>query len=237
MKAYTAAPPDVLRCNDNKYIPVHPILNVCGVVYTTNYKAEGLYLPADDRRHYVAWSTFKKEDFAEQYWIDLWSFLDGGGDRHVAAYLAGLDLSAFNPKAPPPLTSAFWDIVNAHRAAEDAELADTIELYQRHVLAKKHSRAPQQINPDDIDRPLAVTLRLLVPFAVSEDFRTWLTECKYRRLLPHRFEACGYVPVRNPAANDGLWKINGRREVVYALDSLTPRDQIAAAGKLSSTVD
>jgi hypothetical protein len=231
MKAYTAAPPDVLRC-DEKNIREHSILNVCGVVYTTNYKAEGLYLPADDRRHYVAWSTAKKEDFPAQYWIDVWSFLNNGGDRHVAAYLDGRDLSTFNPKAPPPQTPAFWDIVNAHRAPEDAELMDTIENYQRHVLAQKHHKAPNGIHPDDIDRPRVITLAMLLPYAVPVDFREWLTERKNRRVVPHRFEACGYVPVRNPDAEDGLWRINGRREAVYALNGLTRRDQIVAAKEL-----
>ena len=50
-----------------------------------------------------------------------------GGDRHVAAYLAELDISAFDPKAPPPKTPAFWDIVDANRAPEDAELADVLD--------------------------------------------------------------------------------------------------------------
>jgi hypothetical protein len=117
MKAITAAPPDVLRC-DEKHIREHAILNVCSVVYTTNYKAEGLYLPADDRRHYVGWSRLTKEDFSDEYWTGLWSFLDSGGDGHVAAYLGQRDLSAFNAKAPPPKTDAFWDIVNAHRPSE-----------------------------------------------------------------------------------------------------------------------
>jgi hypothetical protein len=36
-------------------------------------------------------------------------------------------LSAFNPKAPPPKTPAFWDIVDANRAPEDAELADILD--------------------------------------------------------------------------------------------------------------
>ena len=39
-----------------------------------------------------------------------------GGDRHVAAYLAELDLSDFDAKAPPPKTAAFWDIVEADNA-------------------------------------------------------------------------------------------------------------------------
>jgi len=55
LKAYTAAPPDVLRC-DEKNLREHNIPNVCGVIITTNHKADGIYLPEDDRRHYVAWS-------------------------------------------------------------------------------------------------------------------------------------------------------------------------------------
>jgi hypothetical protein len=53
MKAYTAAPPDVLRV-DEKFLREHYVLNCCGVIITTNHKADGIYLPADDRRHYVA---------------------------------------------------------------------------------------------------------------------------------------------------------------------------------------
>jgi hypothetical protein len=33
---------------------------------------------------------------------------------------------AFNPKAPPHKTAAFWDIVDANRAPEDGELADLL---------------------------------------------------------------------------------------------------------------
>ena len=53
MKVYTAAPPDVLRC-DEKNLREYSVPNICGVVITTNYKGDGIYLPADDRRHYVA---------------------------------------------------------------------------------------------------------------------------------------------------------------------------------------
>ena len=45
----------------------------------------------------------------------------------VAAYLASLDISAFDAKAPPPTTAAFWEIVDANRAPEDAELADALD--------------------------------------------------------------------------------------------------------------
>ena len=62
MKAYTAAPPDVLRV-DEKNLREYSVFNCCGVIITTNHKTDGIYLPADDRRHFVAWCDLDKEDF------------------------------------------------------------------------------------------------------------------------------------------------------------------------------
>ncbi|PNE10160.1 MAG: hypothetical protein CR217_15900 [Beijerinckiaceae bacterium] len=70
MKSYTAAPPDVLRV-DEKFLREHYVFNCCGVIITSNHKADGIYLSADDRRHFVAWSDLVKEDFAEGYWNNL----------------------------------------------------------------------------------------------------------------------------------------------------------------------
>jgi len=47
--------------------------NVLGFLITTNHKTDGIYLPADDRRHYVAWSDFTKEDFTRDYWNRMWN--------------------------------------------------------------------------------------------------------------------------------------------------------------------
>jgi hypothetical protein len=52
-------------------------------------------------------------------------------------------------------------------------------------------------------------------------------------VIPHRLEKCGYAPVRNDAAKDGLWKINGVRQVVYAKTTLSIRDRLAAANDLT----
>ena len=210
LKAYTAAPPDVLRV-DEKNLREYSVFNCCGVIITTNHKADGIFLPADDRRHYVAWSDLTKDDFAASYWNDLWSFYANGGIRHVTAYLAELDLSDFDPKAPPPKTAAFWDIVDASRAPEDAELADVL---------------------DRLGNPEATTIAR-VQNQASGDFETWIRERKNRRQIPHRFEQCGYVPVRNDAAEDGLWVINKARQVVYAKASLSLRERFVAARRLA----
>jgi len=210
MKVYTAAPPDVLRC-DEKHIREHAVMNVCGVIITTNHKSDGIYLPADDRRHYVAWSTLTKDDFTPDYWRKLYDWYARGGYGHVAAYLQTLDLSTFDPKAPPPKTPAFYDIVDANRAPEDAELADVLDALG--------------------GRP-AVTVTMLANYA-SDSFREWLMDRRNRRQIPHRLEAAGYVPVRNSSAADGLWKIDGKRQAVYARRDIPPRDQIAAAAALA----
>jgi len=57
----------------------------------------------------------------------------------------------------------------------------------------------------------------------------WLGDRKSRRIIPHRLESAGYVPVRNDAANDGMWRVAGRRQAVYAKRSLNLRDRIQAA--------
>jgi hypothetical protein len=213
MKAYTAAPPDVLRI-DEKHLPEYAIPNCCGVIITTNHKADGIYLPPDDRRHHVAWSALTKEAFSDDYWKKLWGYYDGGGDRHVAAYLAARDISQFNPKAPPPKTPAFWDIVDANRAPEDSELADLL---------------------DELGNPATVTLAEIRTKATSS-FLEWLQDRKNRRAIPHRMESAGYVSVRNDIADDGLWKSDGKRQVIYARHDLPLRDRIAAVQRRCQSV-
>jgi hypothetical protein len=212
-KSYIAAPPDVLRVND-KYIRHYPIINVCGVIITTNHKTDGIYLPPGDRRHYVAWSDRKIDDpqFQNGYWNDFWGYLYDGGMQHVGAWLMERDLSGFDAKAPPPKTAAFWTIVNTGRSSEVSELADAL---------------------DSLGNPPAVTLdEIRNAPRVDTEFGYWLSERKNRRVIPHRFEECGYVPVRNDAAKDGLWKYLGTRQVIYAQDSMSYREQLDAVKML-----
>ena len=50
-------------------------------------KPMGCISPADDRRHYVTWSSVTPGDFPEGYWKTLYAWFDHGGRQHVAAYL------------------------------------------------------------------------------------------------------------------------------------------------------
>jgi hypothetical protein len=226
MKIYTAAPPDVLRV-DEKNLREHAVFNCCGVIITSNYKNDSIYLPADDRRHFVTWSNLTKEEFTKEYWDDLWNWYANGGIAAIAAYLASLDISSFNPKAPPPKTEAFWAIVDANRAPEDAELADVIE-----ALGNPNAFTLKQITEQASAMPATTMGFDENTTQARNSFEAWIKDRKNRRQIPHRMEQCGYVPVRNTAAKDGLWVISGSRQVVYAKIELSLHNQIKAAQQL-----
>jgi hypothetical protein len=207
-KTVIAAPPAVLRV-DEKHIREYAVPNVVGVVITTNHR-DGIYLPPDDRRHYVAWTERTKDGFRSDYWQRLYSWYEQGGYGHVAAFLAQLDISGFDPKAPPPKTDAFWGVVDAGRAPEDAELADVL---------------------DRLQHPEAITLSAITDMA-HRDFAEWLRDRRNARKVPHRMEDAGYVPVRNDDANDGRWRVGGRKQTIYARRELSKRDRITAVRQL-----
>jgi hypothetical protein len=210
LKLYGAAPPNTIRI-DEKNVHEYAIANVLGILITAN-KRTAFYLPADDRRTYVAWSQCVQADFEEGYFAKLWHWYEHGGFGHVAAYLAERDLSRFDAKAPPRKTDAFLDIVNLNRSSEDAEFADAV---------------------DQLGNPKVVTLLDIRNAANStDDFKEWLDDRRNRRVIPYRFEAIDYEPVRNPdAKSDGLWKVNYRRQVIYGRKGLSAGEKIDAARK------
>jgi hypothetical protein len=215
MKIILASPPDMLRV-DEKNVPEYEVVNCCGVVVTSNHLTDGIFLPPDDRRHFVVKSDLTKDDFEGDFWNALWEWYHDGGIQHVASYLATLDLRTFNGKAPPPKTAAFWAIVDSNRSPEEPELEDAI---------------------DKLGRPNVVTLDHVIGAATTLDFHLWLEDRKNRRAIPHRFEKVGYIPVRNPDADSGLWRLDGTRQVLYAQVALTPAERLAAAKELRDDVD
>lgn len=204
-KILIAQPPELLPV-DEKNVREYPIPNLCGVVITSNHRTDGLYLPAGDRRHYVAWSEIAVTDFVDGYWNKLWGWYEDGGTDHVVALLRSYDLTGFDPNAPPPKTEAFWDIVAANRPTEAAEFADVLDL---------------------MGWPDALCMSMLLVRA-PDAFRDWLKERKNRKMIPHRLADCGYVQVRNTNADDGLWRVLGSRQMAYAKASLAPRERLKA---------
>lgn len=216
LKTYIAAPPMVLRVNE-KHIRQYQIPNVCGVVLTTNH-SDGVYLSPDDRRFFIAWTEKSKDDFAADYWDQMYKWYEQEGYRNIAAYLAQHPLGGFNPKAPPPKTAAFWTMVDAGRSPEDAELADAI---------------------DRLDKPDAITIQMVIDHVnqlfradAGADLAEWLEDRRNRRQIRHRMEDVGYVHVPSETAGDGRWKVGGRRVVIYGRADITPQRRYAAASRL-----
>jgi len=212
-KTLTAAPPDVLDCNE-KNTRQYAVVNIMGVIFTTNHKTDGIYLPPDDRRHFVAWSNKAKEDFTDEYWQSLWRWLDAEGSANVAEFLRTLDLSDFNAKARPPRTEAFYAIVAANNNPRDVALSSTIadEMGGPDVLTLDDILAV--IDPDGLD---------------DNEVREFLSSRNSRRKIPHAMDQAGYVPVRNEGADDGLWKVCNKRKTIYGRRDLSFAELTKAA--------
>jgi hypothetical protein len=205
-KTLIAAPPNLLQCN-KKYIPLHPVKNVCGIILTTNHKTGGIYIPAGDRRHFIAWSPLSKNDFEAKYFSNLWKWYNEDGCAHVAAFLQNLDLSEFNPKAPPRKTQAWHEFVDAGQSPQDAEFAS--------VLSEAGWPDIVYVNVISANAP--------------RNLGDWMSENSNKRQIPHRFEEAGYSKILNPDRKDNRWKVNGKHTTIYGLEKLTIKQRIEGA--------
>lgn len=197
MKTYISAPPDTLTCNE-KNQPAFTVFNVMWVVFTTNYKVGGLYLPPGDRRHYVAWSEAPRERFSGDYWRNLWGWYGAGGLANVAAFLGQYDLSGFDPKAPPVETPAFHAMVQVGLSEDDAEVEGLLEA---------------------MGTPATVTLEEMKAWCAAHpshhEVLGLISDRKHRKRIPHWMEGANYTALRNPHSKQGLWMIGGKRSMVY----------------------
>jgi hypothetical protein len=209
MKALLATPPETHRIN-RKYLPEYTTFNLSGVIITTNHP-DALYLPSDDRRHFVAAAETKRSDFPADYFDKFYAWYDKeGGIGHVIAYLQRYDLTSFNAKTAPPKTAAFWDMVNVERTTDYGELADAIEA---------------------LGNPEALTLVELIAKAPSAE---WLSDSKMGRKIEYRLQRCGYIRAANPDAerNSGMWRVNEKRMMIYARRELPKGKRTEAARRL-----
>lgn len=211
-KTYIAAPPDVIRV-DEKHLREYAVPNVMGVIITMNERLSSIYLPADDRRHYVAWSELDRSAFDEDYWNRLWGWYARGGYGHVAAYLRNVDLSSFDSKAPPPKTDTFWRIVGAAISPEETELSDLLE---------------------ELGNPAAVTAEQLQAACAmtTDDALASLFSSKARRALPHKLDLSGYESHRNPDEQRGRWKVAGKQVLVYVRKELSAAERSQTVERL-----
>lgn len=205
-KTLIAAPPDVLRV-DEKNKPENAVMNVVGVIFTTNHMVGGLYLPAEDRRHFVMWSGTTKATM-EPFCRELWAWYKTGGLENVATYLRTCDISDFDPKASPPQTEAWRTMVASSGNTDADDMADALDVLGRPALVG----VPQ----------------LLKVMPEGTEARSFLLNPGNRGKIPHRFSDCGYVKFPNSASKSGKWSIGGAKLVLYRRHDAQPPEIDAA---------
>ena len=190
MKAFIAAPPDVLRV-DEKHLREYSVLNLCGVVITTNHKTDGIYLPADDRRHFVAWSNLTQDDFADDYWRKLYRLVRQRRQRSRRRL----------SRQPRSVR-----LRSQGAAAEDRSLLGDRQRQPRAGRRRACRRARRSRAAGHRDARSGGKPSVLA----AAGLRRMAARSKNARRIPHRFEDCGYVAVRNPNDSEGRWKISGK---------------------------
>lgn len=197
-KTIIAAPPTVHSINAKGQRPMQ-VPNLNAVVITTNYRTGGLYLPADDRRHYVMFSDVTRAAFSDDYWAAYWAWMSAGGLENCYAFLMARDLSRFNPKSPPKQTPEFWEMVEGGHSSEISDLRDVIE-----------SMSGKDFTIDEL------AAKSFMDFN-NHNLKEWLSDKKNGTRVNRSLEDIGCVKNRNSARKDGRWVINGRPRTVFRL--------------------
>lgn len=206
LKDLMASPPLMLRVNE-KHRQEYYVANLCGVVITTNYKIGGLYIPEGDRRYYVAWSPLPAKTPGPEYFVKLYAWFEQGGLDHVAALLETYDLDGFDPKAAPPTTPAFMEIIAASKAAQIGDIQDALD----------------RLNWPDL---------LIVPDLIIADpvAASALTDPANRVMIARWLDAAGYMQVPNLNAKSGKWSVyvtsdaDRRKLMVYGKKTISSKE-------------
>lgn len=141
IKSITATPPDMFVLRD-KHMKDRYIMNVLRAFVTTNHM-HSLYIDADDRRSYVMHSPATKREPA--YYRKYHDWLENqDGYEIVAAFLAERDISKFDPKDAPPMTSGKSAILSGWAPGDDG-ITEALDALGRPPVffSVELNRAPQ----------------------------------------------------------------------------------------------
>lgn len=182
LKPMIAAPPDTLPMND-KYAKLRYVINVMRVFITTN-DWMAMYIPPEDRRMFIMHSALPKKWHEKagkpDYFVRLCGWMEEGGIKNVAAWLAARDLSKFNPKAEVTKTAGWKAVSTSWAEPEDGLTMALEQLGGPDVVFGSELVAGQFDHADEIAGLL-----------------------KSPRKMGHRMQKAGYVAVPAPATAAG----------------------------------
>jgi hypothetical protein len=218
-KPWMAAPPETLPVND-KHVKIRHIVNLLRVFITTNNWLD-LYIPPDDRRMFIMHSYLMKgwhtETKGEDYFRNLWGWLNAGGFGHAAAWLHERDLSNFDPKAEVEKTSG-WLAVSQTWGEYDDGIGFALDALGRPpVLLGTELIDPQFDNHEDVMHMM-----------------------KSPRKIGHRMQREGYVLVKSPVGDRWSKRVDGeflvRSRFAFVHQALAA-DQMKAVNAVREHID
>ena len=231
-----AGPPDYVTIN-HKYGLKITIPNTYLTVGTTNHERKALHLTEDERRYYFAWSNFKKEDLGDHiaFFQSFYDWLDSGGVADVYAYLLTVDLTQYNPKAPPRLTRAALTVI------ADGVDVDRDELRK---LLDGMGREDEPVQAVTIRKLIGEAREQLAAAGIDQVYGRYPADCYINRLLdrgysrnglPLHLSEEGYTPVIKTTSGgraEATWGRGEKRSRVYARAGLPEDIRVKLAKEL-----
>lgn len=124
LKSICAAPPESLPIN-LKYGGKSAIPNKLALIFTTNHR-DG-FLVEGMRRYHFLWTDAPAR--SEQYFDDLYAWLEGGGAQSVARWLYQRNLTPrFSPKHPPARTEWGESVIYAGVSPTQKKIRDAVDV-------------------------------------------------------------------------------------------------------------
>lgn len=203
LKIYMKAPPMMLPIN-RKGEPILLVPNVLLLIITCNAFDAVLNLPPEDRHAFIIRSELRRADMPPDHHAQLAAWYDAGGTEAVISWLLTLDVSGFNPKAPPPMTEAKASVIQFSADPLEAVMADLLDAMGRPVVTDMGELARQAMKHGMLFDELLPN----VP--------------RYRNRCTAWLRACGYRRVSSPDTSTGHFIVNRKRTAVYVReDSLS----------------
>lgn len=123
LKPMLAAPPDMLRVRlFGRGFYETP--NIVQAIFMSNYR-DALHISEGDGRYFAVWTD--QPPLSKEYYDELWSWLEFGGNGKVVRWLLDRDLSDFNPKQPAPSTNFKRELVETSKSPLKHLLQEMIE--------------------------------------------------------------------------------------------------------------
>ena len=165
LKPFQAAPPEFLRIN-SKNVPQYEVPNLINMVFFSNFE-KALKIDNGDRRFFVY--ACRQEPKADEWYVELWRWLNQGGDALVMKWLMQRDVTAFQPARPAPMTADKAAIIEAGRSEIDRYIesfvrdrrgvADTALAYVEELRRSLEANAPKALANRFTDDMIAGVLK------------------------------------------------------------------------------